>query len=244
MFSGVSSSQNTRKERKKKRDGGIGMEVKMDQAVWSIQDVWQQFESMDSNFTRMNSSLETMNSDSDVLPSFDDSLPKLEHVLFERPLISQSFQATSEQDVPEFAQILIQVVNYDDMPLVIRCFHLLVQHYSQKTATVRHMMQTQIVTIPEVDALRNRMASSILDIRSSVKYLASSVQSKRIAAFNQIHKSIQSLMLSVTVGEQIDIAPQLTLVITEVGAYVLYLIPRVCFVLTGKSWMYRTYVGT
>ena len=197
---------------------GTGVGITMDSQGLGIEQAWEMLKCED-NVDLMTWSSRDNPLNKQALPSFDGQLSTLEDELFGQALISASFQATLKEDIPEFAEILIQVVIHDQVPLDTRCFDLLVHHYAQRAATIRHMTHTQIVTTPEVEAVRSQIATAILDIWSSMKFLASQNQRKRIAAITRIHELIQSLMLYMTVGEEITIAPLITLVITEVASH-------------------------
>lgn len=128
---------------------------------------------------------------------FDADLSLLKVELFGKPLLCEAFAYVMEDsnatEVPEFAKILINLVQCKHAPLVTRCFELLVRHFTQRSVTIRYLHETQLITNPYVARALQQVEVASSELRRNVKWLASPLQNKRNESFLSIYDAIECL---------------------------------------------------
>ena len=91
--------------------------------------------------------------------------------------------------VPEFVQILLDVTQYEFLPVTARAFSLLYRHFSQvwmlrmlcsilvlwvqRVVMVKNMLQMQIVVVPEIACTIDVLQADISEIRRNWKWVVS-----------------------------------------------------------------------
>ena len=144
-------------------------------------------------------------------------LQAISQSLFEKPLVCPRVSAKQELDpFPEFPEMLLDLVRYTHMPLVTKCFSLLVRHFSQRSVMITNMVNTQVVLYPEVVALMGRIQVNKSEIRRQTKWLFSPDDLKRPAAFKAMHSAMDDLIQVLSLGAKVEISSAYTITITQV----------------------------
>ena len=111
----------------------------------------------------------------------NQALDAINNSLFNTPLICSRVSAAQTLDpLPEFPKMLVDLVQYEYMPLVCKCFSLLVRHFSQRAVMITNMVNTQVVLYPEVVALMRRIQIGKSEIRRQMKWIVSPNAEKRV----------------------------------------------------------------
>ena len=143
-------------------------------------------------------------------------LVELEAALFQRPIISKKVASSPNVDaIPEFIRILLNITQYQFLPVAARAFGLMYRHYSQPDVLISNMMQMQIVTVPAISCTIQLLRSDISEVRRNLKWVPSQTSGKRAEAFTKLPVIFKRFLLLCTLGSRVHLSDS---VILDIGA--------------------------